>query len=158
MNSLKVVMDRVLSVICEVLFCLITILAVYQVVTRYIFNSPSSFSEELLTYGFAWVAMFATALVFGESDHMKLSFFSDKLKGRSAVITALVIECIIFVFAALVLVYGGCSIVKLTMTQVTASLGITMGCVYTIMPISGVIIMIYNAIHICNFITKFKEL
>lgn len=157
MNQLKKVMDKVLSVICEVMFCFMTVIAVYQVITRYVFSRPSSFSEELLTYSFAWVAMFATTLVFGESEHMRLSFFSDKLSGRNAVLLSIISEVLILVFAALVLIFGGVSIVKLTLTQVTASLGIPMGYVYTIMPVSGVLIAIYNIINISNLCARLKD-
>ena len=48
------------------------------------------------------------------------------------------------------MVYGGISIMKLTMTQVTASLGISMGAVYTVVPLSGILIMIYNILNIVD--------
>ena len=70
MKKIRKVMDSVLGTMCSVMFSLMTILAVYQVVSRYVFNSPSSFSEELLTYSFAWMSMFAATLAFGEMDHM----------------------------------------------------------------------------------------
>ena len=56
---------------------------------------------------------------------------------------AIVTECIILVFTALVLIYGGMALTKLTMAQLTASLAISMGYVYSIMPISGVLTTIY---------------
>ena len=87
--------------------------------------------------------MFAATLAFGEMDHMKLDFFVNKLKGKTALVVAIVTECIILVFTALVLIYGGMALTKLTMAQLTASLAIPMGYVYSIMPISGVLTTIY---------------
>ena len=65
-------------------------------------------------------------------------------------ILEVLIECLIMVFAAVVMVYGGISIMKHTMTQVTASLGISMGAVYTVVPLSGILIMIYNILNIVD--------
>ena len=42
---------------------------------------------------------------------------------------------------------------KLTMTQKTASLGIPMGIIYTVVPLSGIVIVIYA---ILNMIELFK--
>ena len=49
--------------------------------------------------------------------------------------------------------YGGSTIMKLTMTQKTASLGIPMGIIYTVVPLSGIVIVIYailNMIELCK--------
>jgi len=65
----------------------------------------------------------------------------------------LVIELIVLIFAASVMVYGGSTIMKLTMTQKTASLGIPMGIIYTVVPLSGIVIVIYailNMIELCK--------
>ena len=156
MKQLKAVLNRVLSVLCKALFAFMTLLAVYQVATRYLFNSPSSFSEELLSYSFAWLAMLAAVLVFGERDHMRLSFFSDKVTGEKAIALAALTEVLIMLFASLVLIYGGSTIVVLALPQVTASLGIPMGYVYLIMPVSGVLIVLYNIINLTELAEAFR--
>ena len=144
-------MDQILSAVCAIMFSFMTVIAVYQVVTRYVFNNPSSFSEELLTYSFAWMSMFAATLVFGERDHMRLAYFADKLTEKKGIVLAVATECVILIFTILVLIYGGISI-----TQVTASLGIPMGYVYSIMPVSGVLTAIYSIINISNLCRQLK--
>ena len=65
----------------------------------------------------------------------------------------MVIELIVLIFAASVMEYGGSTIMKLTMTQKTASLGIPMGIIYTVVPLSGIVIVIYailNMIELCK--------
>jgi len=157
MIKLKKTMDRILSAVCAVMFSFMTLIAVYQVVTRYVFNSPSSFSEELLTYSFAWMSMFAATLVFGERDHMRLAYFADKLTGKNGIRLAVATECIILIFTVLVLIYGGISITRLTMTQVTASLGVPMGYVYSIMPVSGILTAVYSIINLSNLCGQLKS-
>ena len=41
MNSIRKILDKILEVACILIFGIMTILVVYQVVTRYVFQSPS---------------------------------------------------------------------------------------------------------------------
>ncbi len=157
MSGIKNKLNKILEVICIILFIFITCVGTYQIVVRYVFNSPSTISEELLTYSFTWLALLAAALVFGKKDHMRMSFIADKFKGRKAVIMGIVSEILVMFFSALVLVYGGASITKLTATQITASLGVNMSYIYMILPICGVIIVIYSLLNIAEYIGKLKE-
>ena len=55
------------------------------------------------------------------------------------------------------MVYGGISITKLSMTQKTASLGIPMGYIYLVIPISGILIVIYSVLNIIDLARKGEE-
>lgn len=46
---------------------------------------------------------------------------------------------------------------QLTMTQVTASLGIPMGIVYTVVPLSGVIIVFYSILNIIDLAVGYER-
>ena len=157
MNNLKNIMNKVLETVCVAIFAFITIVGTYQIVVRYVFNSPSTVSEELLTYSFTWLALLAAALVFGMKEHMAMTYFADKIKGKKRIVLRLAMEVVVMLFAISVLIFGGISITKLTMTQVTASLGIPMGYVYAVVPISGVITVIYNILNITELFKQIKN-
>lgn len=157
MDNIKNVMNKVLETVCVFIFAFITIVGTYQIVVRYVFNSPSTVSEELLTYSFTWLALLGAALVFGKKEHMAMTYFADKIKGKGRIVLSLVIEIIVMLFAVSVMIFGGLSITKLTMTQVTASLGIPMGYVYAVVPISGVITVIYNILNIVGLVEEIKN-
>ncbi len=150
-------MDKIVSSICVILFAVMVVVGTYQIITRFVFNSPSTISEELLTYTFAWMAMFASALVFGKRDHMRMTFLVDKLSMEKRKVLEIVIECLVVAFALIVLVYGGFTIMGLTMTQKTASLGIMMGVVYAVVPMSGILITIYGVLNIVDLWTGVIE-
>ena len=59
-------------------------------------------------------------------------------------------QCLIFGFAAVIMIYGGIQITSLTMSQRTASLGIPMGYVYLIVPLSGVLILVYSIMNMAE--------
>ena len=152
MDSLKKTLTVILEVICVIMFIFITLIGTYQILTRYLFNSPSTVSEELLTYSFTWLALIAAALVFGKREHMRMGFLADKLSGSSLRAVCIFSELLVILFAALVMVYGGVSITRLTTTQITAPLGIPMSMVYVIVPICGVVTILFAIINIYELI------
>ena len=69
LHTIRKWLDKIVGTICILLFALMVVVGSYQIITRFIFNNPSTISEELLTYSFAWMAMFATAYVFGKREN-----------------------------------------------------------------------------------------
>ena len=157
LDNIRNVMNKVIRIICIVLFAFMVIIGTYQILVRYIFNSPSTVSEELLTYSFAWMAMFATAYVFGKRDHMRMTFVVDKLAPAQRKMLEIVLEVLVIAFAAIVLIYGGFNIMGLTMTQKTASLGVMMGQVYAVVPISGILIAIYGILNVVDLCKGYER-
>lgn len=150
--SIRKWMDKIIMGACVVLFGLMVIVGSYQIITRYFFNKPSTVSEELLTFSFVWMALLASAYVFGIRDHMRMGFLADKIEGKGRIVLDIVIEILILVFALLTLVWGGSAIMQLSMQQMTASLGVPMGYIYTILPVSGVAIVVYSILNIIDMI------
>lgn len=150
LTSIRKGIDTVLSYACGIVFAFMVCVGTYQIVTRYFFNSPSTVSEELLTYSFTWMALLAAAYVFGKRDHMRMGFLADKIEGIPRKVLEIVIELLVMAMVGCIMFFGGVSIMKLTMTQSTASLGIPMGIVYAILPISGVLIFVYGILNIID--------
>ena len=141
MHNLRKGIMRVLGIAMIVLFVLMTVIGTYQIVTRYCFNRPSTVSEELLTYSFTWMALLASAYVFGKRDHMRMGFLADQITGP----TRKILEA-----ASDIMMYGGSSITKLTMIQKTASLQVPMAYIYVMVPISGALIMLFSIMNLID--------
>lgn len=148
--ALRKGIDTVLGVASAVIFGLMVCIGTYQIVTRYFFSRPSTVSEELLTYSFTWLALLSAALVFGKRDHMRMGFLADKVTGTARKVLETVIELLVMLMVGSIMVYGGFSIMQLTMTQKTASLGIPMGVIYTILPVSGILVFVYGILNIID--------
>ena len=54
-------LDRILELAQTGLFGMMVVVGTYQILVRYLFNRPSTMSEELLTYAFAWLALLAAS-------------------------------------------------------------------------------------------------
>ncbi len=150
-------LDRVLMVICVVLFIEMTIVGSYQIITRYFFNSPSTISEELVTYSFTWLSILSAAYVVGKRGHLAMAFFVNKFKGKSRVFLDMFSEVLIVGTAVLLLIYGGYVMALENSSQLTASLGISMGLMYTVLPLSGVLMSLYALLNIVDLLKVLKS-
>lgn len=154
MNKVRFIIDKVMRIFCAAAFASMVLLTVWQVLTRYILNSPSTWSEELASYIFAWVTILGAAYVFGKREHMAIPIFVELFPIKTQRILAIISEIIILIFAVVILVYGGISITLLGMGQLSSSLGIQMGVFYSVIPVSGVFTAIYSILNIYDLSTN----
>lgn len=154
MHKVRAGIMRILGIVIICLFAMMTVIGTYQIVTRYFFNRPSTVSEELLTYSFTWMALLASAYVFGKRDHMRMGFLADKITGPARKCLEIAIDLLTFAFAGVVMVYGGVSITKLTMIQTTASLRVPMGYIYVIVPVTGLLIMLFSLMNAADMMHR----
>lgn len=149
-NMIRKILNKILSAVVIFLMAFMTVLVTYQVAMRYVFVHPVTWSEDTLTYSFVWMSLIGTAVVFGERDHMMLTLFSDKLEGIPKQILCIISEIVIMVLVYVLMVKGGMSVFNIGKGQVSPTLGIRMSNVYTILPVSGVFILIYNVLNIID--------
>ncbi|MDO4588896.1 MAG: TRAP transporter small permease [Fusobacterium sp.] len=154
MEGIRKSLDKLILGICVILFMLMTIVGTYQILVRYVFKSPSTISEELISYSFAWMSMFAASYIFGKRDHMRMVFFIEKFSKNAQKTVGIVTEIVILLFALGVLVGGGSYITSLSMTQMTPALKISMGYIYLVIPVCGVMTAIYSVLNIIDLMKK----
>lgn len=157
METIRKGLDKVLEFICCSLLALMTIFATWQVASRYIFNKPSTVTEELVLICFVWMGLLGAAYIFGKQEHMRMSFLVDKLSERNQTKVKIFSEIVVILFAALVLVFGGFKMSQLSMGQISSSLQIPMGYIYLALPLSGVITIVYNILNIYDFVKELEN-
>ena len=150
MNQLRNLLNRILNVLAGVSFLAMVALTCWQVFTRYILKNPSSWSEELVSFLFAWMALLGASIVVGERGHMNIPIVVDHMGPAAKKALAVFSEIIAFLFAAVILVFGGVQITSLAMGQMTSSLGVAIGIFYVVLPLSGVLNMIYTILNIID--------
>ncbi len=157
MQTLRKVLDKSLMVFCVFLFMMMTVVGTYQIVTRYFFNSPSTISEELITYSFTWLSILAAAYVFGTRGHLCMAFVYGKFTGAKRVYLDIFSELLVILTAVPLLCYGGYVMAAENMNQLTASLGVNMGLMYAVLPLSGILITIYGLLNLCDMFKKLSS-
>ena len=150
MEKLRTTLNRVLELLAGLSMSVMVILTTYQVIVRYIFNSPSTWSEELVGYIFGWSTMLGATLISGERGHMNIPVLVDRMSPPLRKAFHIIWEVVAFLFSASILVFGGFQVSKLAMGQQTSSLGVAVGVFYWVMPVCGVVILLYSILNIVN--------
>lgn len=153
MAALRKLLNQILNVLAGISFLAMVLLTCWQVFTRYVLKDPSPWSEELVSYLFAWASLMGAALITGERGHMNIPLLVDRLSGGARKALDILAELIAFAFSAIILVYGGVKITSLAMGQMTSSLGVAVGVFYVVMPVCGVLIMAYTVLNIIDICT-----
>ena len=104
MNPLRKFLNQVLHVLAGGSFLAMTILTCWQVLTRYVLKNPSSWSEELVSYLFAWMALLGASLVAGERGHMNIPLLMDRMGPAARKSLAVFSEIVACLFAGIILV------------------------------------------------------
>lgn len=157
MKHVRVVLNTVLAVLGGGSFAIMVVLTCWQVFTRYVLGAPSTWSEELVGYLFAWMALFGACLVTGERGHMNIPILVDMAPGAGKKALLCLAEIIAFLFSAVILVYGGLRITKLAMGQMTSALGVPVGVFYAVLPLCGGINLLYTAMNLMEIIRNGEE-
>ena len=79
MQATRKVLNRIMNVLAGVSLIAMTALTCWQVFTRYVLNNPSTWSEELVGYLFAWASLFGASLITGERGHMNIPVVVEKM-------------------------------------------------------------------------------
>ncbi len=118
----------------------------WQVFTRYLLNSASSFTGELARFLLIWVGMLGAAYASGQQLHLAIDLLPSRLTGRKKRTLDIIIKSLILLFALVALVIGGAQLVYVTYSlgQTSPTLQIPMAVVYLILPVSGLLIIYYK--------------
>jgi len=153
MKAVRKGLNNILNILAGVSFLAMVIITTWQVITRYILGNPSSWSEELVSYLFAWASLLGACLVTGERGHMNIPILVEKFSPSAQKGFAIAGEAIALLFSIIILLYGGAQITHLAMGQQTSSLGVAVGVFYFVLPLAGVLNGLYallNMIDILN--------
>ena len=147
--------DYVLAWALVVLMGASVVNVLWQVATRFVLGDPSAFTDELARYLLIWIGLLGGAYASGKQLHLAIDLLPLRLSGRPAgSVLTIVIKLVVFLFALFVLVLGGGRLVYIVLVlgQTSAALGVPLAYVYTVLPLSGLVIMYYTATFIYEHI------
>ena len=80
MEKLREVINKIIFIIGTILLTTITLTVAWQVVSRYVFNEPSIFTDELARFLLMWIGMLGTTYAFGTKAHLSMDYLYTLLK------------------------------------------------------------------------------
>ena len=146
MKQIRSQLDKIIELLLVSILSAMVINVLWQIITRYFSASPSSFSDELARYLMIWLGLIGSAYVSGKKEHVSIDYFLKKLNHKKRILLNRLIDFIILFFAFFVMIIGGGHLVFFTikLEQLSPSLQIPLGFVYSAIPLSGLIIIFYQ--------------
>lgn len=156
LDGIKNVFDKILNILSVITLAIMSVLVVYQVVTRYVFKSPSAISEPLAQYLFVWLIMFGSAYVYGNREHLTIDILKDKFSPKAYMVVEIITNICLFVFIAIVCVWGGWLYTKGQVKQIDPMLHISKSIIYFSLPFTGVITLYYAVYNCFRAVNEYK--
>lgn len=152
--------EKALAFVLGALLALMVVDVTWQILTRFLPMQPSSYTEELARYLLVWIGILGGAYAFRKKSHLGIDLLTNALHGRARKTVQVFVLLVCFGFAASSMVYGGAKLMLLTfeLKQFSAALNIPMGYVYSVLPLSGLLICLFSLDQLVEVVTAKQEL
>lgn len=150
--TMRKTIDKILEWVLVLLMSVLVLDVLWQVTSRYIMNSPSSYTDELAGYLLIWVGLLGAAYVAGKREHLAIDLLIQRSSPERRFKLEMIISVVVILFALSVMVVGGSWLVytRFFLTVKSAALGMPLGAVYLVLPISGVLIAYFDIDYMYN--------
>jgi TRAP-type C4-dicarboxylate transport system permease small subunit len=138
-------LDRIEKGLDAVLVLMMIVMAgsvVLQVASRYVFNRPTSWSEELARYLFVWITFLGAAVVIRKRRHVDVTVLTDRLPPGAAKFVYLIADlCVLFMLGALT--WAGAGLAIMAHRQLSAAMDLPMSLAYSAMPVGTGLMFVF---------------
>jgi len=138
------IIERICLIISIILLVSVILLIFLQIISRYVFSSPYSWTEELARYIFILLSFLGASLALRRYELVAIEFVINKIKAKNKHIIE-IISSVFPILFILVFIRSGFIIINLAKVGKTMSpsLQIPMFIIYYIFPFSGIIMLIF---------------
>jgi|TARA_B100001094_G_scaffold269649_1_gene273948 TRAP-type C4-dicarboxylate transport system permease small subunit len=146
MKQIRIKVNKIIERFLVLILVGMVLNVIWQVFTRFFTSSPSAFTNELARYLMIWLGVLGAAYISGKQEHVAIDFFVKKLNNSLRRFIDRFVLLSILSFAFFVMIIGGINLVYITLKleQYSPSLQIPLALVYSIIPISGLLIIFYK--------------
>jgi len=157
--TLRKIIDKSLEWLLVFLLSILVIDVLWQVASRYVLNSPSSYTDELAGYLLIWVGLLGAAYVAGKREHLAIDILIQRSSPKRKLRLEIIISIVVILFAVSVLIVGGIWLVytRFYLSVKSAALGMPLGFVYLVLPLSGLLIAYFDIDNMRNIIKSYRE-
>jgi TRAP-type C4-dicarboxylate transport system permease small subunit len=138
-------LDRIEKGLDAVLILMMIVMGgsvVLQVASRYVFNRPTSWSEELARDLFVWITFLGAAVVIRKRRHVDVTVLTDRLPPGAAKVVYLVSDvAVLFMLGALT--WAGAGLAIMAHRQLSAAMDLPMSLAYSAMPVGTGLMFVF---------------
>ncbi|MEM6979857.1 MAG: TRAP transporter small permease [Planctomycetota bacterium] len=139
-------LTRCLEVVVMLSVAVMVLDVLWGVLSRFVLRDPSRWTEEVATMLLIWVTLLGAALALAREEHLGVDYLVKKLDPAAQRCMRLFVDVIVMAFAIVVMILGGWTLTRETflVNQVSPALGIKIGYVYSVVPLSGALMTLFS--------------
>jgi len=123
------------------LFVALVAIVFYQVVARYIFSDPPSWTEELARYCQVWIILLTSSICIRKGSHLAVDYFGHRFSVGIKRKINIVMSGLIVLYILVVTLFGW-RLMVVGQYQLSPALQVKMSFVYVIFPLSGILMLL----------------
>jgi TRAP-type transport system small permease protein len=131
--------DRVVEGIVIAAFLIFVAITFGQVVLRYGFGRPLTWSEEVSRYLFVWVVFVGSGVAARHQGHIALDFLVSRFPSRPRFAVAMVMALLSLAMLLLVFVWYGWALTQVSLRQESPATGVPVGYATLAIPLGGLL-------------------
>lgn len=135
------------------ILAVMSVLIVYQVLSRYIFNSPSNVTDELLRYSLIWMGILGATLCFIVGQHLNLPLLYDKFSPRGQLCAQAFIT-VSNIALGFIILAGGVIAFEKNYEIMTPIMGFRIGALQSVLVIAGILIVFNQCAHVLRILSS----
>jgi len=136
---------RVIQLVIILMFAVLIVTVFYQVLGRYLFNAPPSWSEELARFLQVWIALLASALCIQQGMHLGVDYLLYAVPPRGRAVLEVLVHVLVSGFLLLLLVQG-IKILDVAAVQSSPAMGINMWYAYLAVPVGAALMLLESVL------------
>lgn len=149
--------NKILGTLLAAFMAIMVLGCCWQVVTRFVLNNPSKYTEEFLRYALIWLTMLGMPYAYGQDKHISINLITKSFHPKNLLRTKVIIEVVIMLLSVVVLVIGGTMVTMNSVGQISPAMQLPMPVYYICVPISGVLMSLYCAVRLVEFTKEIRE-
>jgi TRAP-type C4-dicarboxylate transport system permease small subunit len=136
---------RAIQLVIILMFVVLIATVFYQVLGRYLFNAPPSWSEELARFLQVWIALLASALCIQQGMHLGVDYLLYAVPPRGRASLEVLVNVLVTGFLLLLLVQG-VKILDVAAVQTSPAMGINMWYAYLAVPVGAALMLLESVL------------
>jgi TRAP-type C4-dicarboxylate transport system permease small subunit len=147
---------RAVQLVIILMFAVLIVTVFYQVLGRYLFNAPPSWSEELARFLQVWIALLASALCIQQGMHLGVDYLLYAVPPRGRAALEVLVHVLVTGFLLLLLVQG-IKILEVAAVQSSPAMGINMWYAYLAVPVGAALMLLESVLKLGHSVRALRS-
>lgn len=157
LEKIDAVIEKIQVGVCIILFAAMVILGSVQILSRFVFNNSTTWTDEMIRFFCIWLTFIGSALTIRRDGHVSIDLLQSALHNTRVKVMLFVLARLACVLFLIMIIPGSIELVMKSQNSMASSIKLSFSVVYLSIPV-GAVMMLLSYINAIPFhVNKIKE-